>query len=170
MKVYDNQFNANEWFVLIAVSVGILVVLVLPRRFTRMQTILFYMLGVYSGFFFDHTLSVQPVSYYDVNDVSKFQVIDFISYWMYGPLSYLFCYIVDWLHIRPSRISVFILMWSLVGFGIECVAVKVGVFHYLHGYRLWYSFPIYLLTESAWAILFYRFASINKIPKGRLDT
>jgi len=154
--VYDYRFNSNEWFVIITLCIGILLVFWLPRRFPKKQAIVYFMCGVFFGFFFDHTLSVIPVSFYDVNDTSNFQIMDFISYWQYGPFSYLFFYIYDRLRITPALSPIYILICSLFSVLMEWFAVLFGVFHYRHGYTLVYSFPIYLLIESIWVTLFYR--------------
>lgn len=157
MIVYDNRFNANEWFIIVSICIGIACILFFPRRFSTQVATLFFMCGVYSGFFFDHSLSVEPISFYDVNDVSKFQVMDFISYCMYGPVSYFFFYIYDRLQIKSSFIPLYILFWSLLSVGAEWLAVMFGVYHYRHGYKLAYSFPIYLLVQSCWVALYLRF-------------
>lgn len=152
---YDNRFNANEWFIIIALCIGITCIVASPKRFTKQVATVFFMCGVYSGFFFDHSLSVEPVSFYDVNDVSRFQVWDFISYFMYGSSSYFFFYIYDQLQQKLSQILIYILAWSLFAIGLEWLAVTCGVFHYLHGYKLSYSFPIYLLVHSCWIALYH---------------
>lgn len=155
--MYDNRFNANEWFIIVALCVGLALTVLVPKRFSKQTTTVFFMCGVYSGFIFDHSLSVEPISFYDVNDVSKFQVMDFISYWMYGAVSYFFFYIYDRLQPKPSYIPLYILTWSLISLGTEWAAVLCGVFHYSHGYKLAYSFPIYLFVQSGWLALYYGF-------------
>lgn len=157
MIVYDNQFNGNEWSVIIGLSIGIIVVYLLPKRFPKQIATVFFLCGVFTGFFFDHTLSVQPVSFYDVNDVSLFEVMDFVSYWMYGPFSYLFFYAYEHFRVKPSFIPIYILIWSLIGMGMEGVAAILGIFHYTNGYKFWYSFLVYLLVQSLWMVLYYRY-------------
>ncbi|RAP75610.1 hypothetical protein DL346_18690 [Paenibacillus montanisoli] len=139
--------------------IGIALVIFLPKRFQRKHTFVYFMCGVYSGFFFDHSLSVQPVSFYDVNDRSSYQLIDFVSYISYGPISYLFFYTYDRLRPKPSQIAIFILIWSLVSTGLEWLAVCANVFHYRFGYKLAYSFPIYLIVQSCWIFLYHRLES-----------
>jgi hypothetical protein len=157
MIVYDHGFNSNEWFIIIGVCIGIVLMILLPKRFSRKKTTVYFMFGVFTGFFFDHTLSVNPVSYYDVNDLSSFQVMDFVSYWMYGPVSYLFFYVMDCLRIKPVHSPIYILIWAMGSTGVEWAAVAAGVFHYRLGYKLPYSFPIYLLAQSLWVVFFYRY-------------
>ncbi|WP_134686842.1 hypothetical protein [Brevibacillus migulae] len=152
---YDDHFNANEWFIVISLFVGTLLVLLLPARFTIKTTSLYLMFGVFFGFFFDHTLSVFPVSFYVINDSSTFEVMDFLSHVMYAPYSYLFFYLYDFFHIKLRFSPMYILVWALVSVGFERFAVYLGVFHYQHGYKIYYSFVIYLLVKSSW-VTFYR--------------
>ncbi|MBD8070153.1 hypothetical protein [Bacillus sp. PS06] len=152
---FDHQFNANEWFIVISLIVGVLVVLFLPKRFSIQTTCVFLLCGVFFGFFFDHTLSVLPVSYYVINDSTLFEIMDFFSHIMYGPFCYLFFYLYDLFDIKPRFLMLWILVWALLSVGIEFVSHKIGVFHYQHGYKIYYSFGIYLLVISGW-VIFYR--------------
>lgn len=156
MITYDNIFNWNEWFVIGGLCLSIAVLFLLPRRFTSQTTVIYFLTGVVCGFFFDHSLSVLPVSFYDVNDTSQFQLIDFISYWMYGGLSYVYFYLYDQFGIRARWAPLYILIWSMIAFAMEWLAWIAGVFHYRHGYQLVYSFPIYLIVLSSWVILYYK--------------
>ena len=152
---YDNNFNENEWFIVISLFVGTLLVFLLPKRFTKKTTCVYLMCGVFFGFFFDHTLSVLPVRYYVINDSSSFELMDFLSHVMYAPLSYLFFYLYDCFKIKPQFSLLYILVWAFVSVGIERFSETIGIFHYQHGYKIYYSFVIYLLVESFW-VLFYR--------------
>jgi hypothetical protein len=154
-RYYDHQFNGNEWFIIISIIVGTLLVFLLPKRFTKKTTYVFLLVGVFNGFFFDHIFSVLPVSYYDINDNSSFQFMDFLSHIMYAPYSYFFFYLYDFFKIKPHFSLLYILVWSFISVGIEGLCVYVGIFHYQHGYKIYYSFVIYLLVHSIW-IIFYR--------------
>lgn len=156
---YDNHFNANEWFIVISLLIGTLLVLILPKRFTKKTASVYLMSGVFFGFFFDHTLSVLPVSFYAINDSSTFELMDFLSHVMYAPVSYLFFYLYDFFNIRSHFSLLYILVWAFVSVGIERLCVIVGIFHYQHGYSIYYSFIIYLLIESFW-VLFYKIIKV----------
>lgn len=154
--VYDNRFNTNEWTVILTLCVGVLTVFLLPKRFPKKIAIIYFMCGVFFGFFFDHTLSVLPVSFYDVNDTSRFQVMDFLSYVMYGPYSYMFFYLYDRWSIKPRFSVAWIAMWTFLSTGFERLNVALGVFHYTgHGYNIFYSFVIYFLVGSIWVGFYY---------------
>jgi len=147
---YDNQFNANEWFVIISIVVGLLLVFALPKRFSKKTSAVYLLCGVFIGFFFDHTLSVLPVSFYDLNDSSRVEWTDFLSHVMYGSYSYFFFYLYDYLKVTPRYFLIYILVWAFLSAGIEKLFLIFGVFHYRHGYNLSYSFIIYLIVLSLW--------------------
>lgn len=151
---FDHHFNANEWFIVIALIVGSIVVLWLPRRFSRQTTCVFLLCGVFFGFLFDHTLSVFPVSYYEINDSSSFEVMDFMSHVIYAPFSYLFFYLYDYFNIKARSSPLYILAWTFASIGIERFCMNIGVFHYHHGFTIYYSFVIYLLVQSSWLLIY----------------
>ncbi|GGE52667.1 hypothetical protein GCM10011391_34390 [Pullulanibacillus camelliae] len=152
---YDRGFNANEWAIIISIIVGILVVLILPKRFTKKKSAIYLLCGVFFGFCFDHTLSVLPVNYYDLNDSSQFEVTDFLSQVMYAAFGYLFFYLYDYLKLRLRFALVYILIWTFISIGIEKLYSLLGVFHYQHGYNIFYSFDIYLLVQSIFVVIYY---------------
>lgn len=155
MTTYDNQFNSNEWFVIAGLCIGYSLLFLLPRRFSLKVTAVFIVCGIYSGFFYDHSLSVEPVNFYDVNDGSLYQIMDFISYVQFGSWSYLFFYIWDWLQFKYRLAPLYIFLWGSVSLGMEKIAVLCHVYHYRNGYSLSYSLPIYFLTLSIWIGLYY---------------
>jgi hypothetical protein len=143
----------NEWCIVIALIMGSIAVIGLPQRFPRKTAGVYLICGMFCGFFFDHTLSVFPVSFYVVNDTSRFEAMDFLSHVMYGPYSYLFFYLYDFVRIKPRHSLLYILVWAFISMGFERVSVAVGIFQYQHGYKIYYSFAIYLVTLSLWVIL-----------------
>ncbi|MCU9614909.1 hypothetical protein OEV98_15295 [Caldibacillus lycopersici] len=153
--MYDHHFNANEWFVILSLVVGTVVVLILPKRFPKQITTIYLLCGVFIGFVFDHTLSILPVSFYDLNDNSKFELTDFLSHVMYGSYSYVFFYIYDCLKVSPKFSLVYILIWAIISFWIEKLGLVFGVYHYRLGYKLFYSYVIYLMVHSLWVALYY---------------
>ncbi|MDQ6418502.1 hypothetical protein RB620_03535 [Paenibacillus sp. LHD-117] len=153
---YDNRFNANEWFVIGMLTLVIILLAVLPRRFPVKWAAVFTLYGAFSGLYLDHTLAVEPLDYYDVNDNSSFELLDFLTYVIYGPFSYLLAYLHDRWKIKPSRDPLYVLCWALLSVGVEWFAMKIGVFHYKNGYNLYYSFPIYLLVISLSLLFFHK--------------
>ncbi len=154
MKVYDHAFNANEWFVILSVIVTNLVIWFVPKIFSKLESIGYYIFGIYIGLFFDHTISIKPWDFYDVNDKSAYEFIDFLSYIMYGPFAYFFLYFYVRWNITRMKIIPYIFVWSAFSLLMEWMGVKIGLFHYDKGYKMYWSFPIYLFSQSL-LIVFY---------------
>ncbi|WNF22551.1 hypothetical protein [Mesobacillus jeotgali] len=159
MKVYDTAFNANEWFVIISMIVMNLAIWFVPKLFSKLESVGYYIFGIYIGLFYDHTLSIKPWDFYDVNDNSSYQFIDFMSYIMYGPYGYFFLYFYAKWNINKLRIIPYILIWSAISMLLEWIGLKVGLFHFDKGYKMHWSFPIYLLSQTM-IILFYHLSTI----------
>lgn len=152
--VYDNHFNGNEWFVIGLMFVGFGASWLLQRTFSPLQMIFNMLIGVTFGFIFDHTLAVPPFNLYDVGDKSTYEWFDVFSYLMYAPFGYLFIYGIERLRIYGILTIGYIILWSSGAILIEWLGLKVGLFHYNHGYRLQYSIPIYLILQSFQLIMY----------------
>ncbi|MFD1737646.1 hypothetical protein ACFSCX_13950 [Bacillus salitolerans] len=154
MKVYDTQFNANEWYFLLLLLGGLIIMIKLPKQFSLAKAITYFTLGSYLGMLLDHTISVEPFNFYDVNDTSNYSVFDFISYLAYGPSSFLFIYIYNRFQLKGFQILFYIVIWSLGGMCLEGIGHLLGAYHYLNGYKFLYSFPFYL-SLKVFTICFY---------------
>jgi hypothetical protein len=89
-------------------------------------------------------------------DGPKYTIMDLFVYLLYGPYGYLLVYFYEKFEIRGLRIVFYIIFWALIGIAFEFINVKMGVFTYKAGYKLAYSFPIYLFIQS-FLLLFYRY-------------
>jgi hypothetical protein len=146
--VYDNHFNGNEWFVIGVTVICSAAIWLFPRRFSPTQTTFNLLIGIVFGLIFDHTIAVPPFDLYDVGDQSYYQLFDMFTYVMYAPFGYWFIYWYERLRIYGILTIAYILVWTGLSIGMEWLSVKVGVFHYKDGYRLFYSIPIYLILQS----------------------
>jgi hypothetical protein len=153
MIVYDQQFNLNEIFVLIMLSLFFLLKL-LPARFSKKVTILILLYSPFMATIFDNLIGIQRINYYDINDTSFYDVFDVLLYIGYAPIGYIFIYIYDKYFIRKVSTVLYIFIWSLIAVITEFIAEQIGVFHYLNGYTTFISFPIYLFIQVSF-ILFY---------------
>lgn len=153
---YDTQFNQNEWFVIVLLITTYILVFLLPKRFPVLISIIFLLYGIAFGNFLDHTISVYPFDFYDVNDSSDYEFFDFLTYVMYGPFSYFVAYFFDRLKLKRQHIFFYIIFWSLVAICFEWVGIQLGVYHYDKGWRIQYSFPGYLAINSILLALYYK--------------
>lgn len=155
-KVYERAFDWNEWFVLSMFVILNILVWACPKIFKWLEGIALYLFGIFTVTFFDHTLSVRPWDFYDVNDTSKFQIMDFIYYTMNGPYSYFFIYLYVKLNIKGYKNIVYILVWSSFAVFIEWVGLKTGLFHFEKGYKMYWSFPIYITVQTLLILFFHK--------------
>lgn len=158
-EVYDTYFNKNEIYDIVTLIIGIVLVCRTKKRFTLEQFLLYYLYCVFIGMLADHTIGKMLFDYYDVNDSSKYEFFDFITYFMFGTYGYLYVYIYDHFKIKVSHAPAYVLLWSCIATLMELIAVCCGVFHYKNGYTIYYSFPIYLLTLSVPLYLYRVFSS-----------
>jgi hypothetical protein len=153
--VYERAFDWNEWFILITLLALNILIFILPKIFSLIEGLAYYLFGITIVLFFDHTTSVRPWDLYDVNDSSKYQLMDFAYYVMNGPFSYLFIYLYAKLKVKGHQNLLYILIWSCVSILVEWVGVKIGLFHYDKGYKMYWSFPIYMLIQTLQIIYYH---------------
>lgn len=135
---------------------GYTVVFLLHKRFPVLVSLIFILYGIFIGHFVDHTISVAPFDFYDVNDTSSYELFDFLSYMMYGPFSYFIVYFFDRLKLKKQQALFYIIFCGLIAVCFEWVGLNVGIYHYQKGWRIQYSFPSYLLIISVLLTLYYK--------------
>ncbi|MGP4041254.1 hypothetical protein ACTWP4_15340 [Gracilibacillus sp. D59] len=153
--VYEEAFDWNEWFVIITLLSLSILILMIPKIFSIIEALAYYLFGIMIVHFFDHTASVRPWDLYDVNDNSKYQLMDFTYYVMNGPFSYIFIYLYSKLRIKGHYTILYILIWSSFSLLVEWFGVKIGLFHYDKGYNMYWSFPIYMLIQLILIIYYH---------------
>lgn len=112
------------------------------------------LLGAVIARLFDHLLSSPDLNFYNLMDTDKYELFDIIAYCLYAPFSYFFIYFFEKFHIRGVGIFLYILVWSLFGMMFEGISVIFHFFNY-HGWKLAYSFGVYLITQLL-TLLLYR--------------
>jgi hypothetical protein len=167
--VYENSFDWNEWSVIISLVLLSLLVWITPKIFSMLEGMAYFVYGIFTGMFFDHTISVEPWDFYDVNDSSSYELMDFLSYIMYGPVSYFFVYLYVRLKIKGFMHIIYIPIWTGISLIIEWGGVGIGLFHFEKGFKMYWSIPIYLLTQSI-LIVFLNLVKKNKtIAKSQFE-
>jgi hypothetical protein len=168
--VYENTFDANEWFVVCSLVFLVILVWIIPKIFSVLEGTFHFIYGVFIGMFYDHTISVKPWDFYDVNDKSGYQLIDFFSYLMYGPYSYFFIYLYVKLKIKRFMIIPYILIWTSFSVLVEYLGLSIGLFHYEKGYWLFWSIPIYMSAQLAQILFFHVIQQKEVNNKSRTET
>ncbi|HYK74170.1 MAG TPA: hypothetical protein VEV44_13770 [Pseudoneobacillus sp.] len=153
--VYEKSFDANEWMVIISLIICGLAIWLMPKIFTLLEGCAHFIYGFFIGMFYDHTISVKPWDYYDVNDSSAYQFMDFLSYIMYGPYGYFFIYFYKKINVKGFWHIPYVIIWSTFSLLMEWMGHKLGLFHYEKGYKMHWSIPIYLLAQTIQIIYYH---------------
>ncbi|GLB60823.1 hypothetical protein [Cytobacillus sp. NCCP-133] len=153
VTVYERAFDWNEWFVIVSLF-GLIIIWKLPKILSPLEGTAHFLYGMLVVTFYDHTISIKPWDFFDVNDSSAFQFMDFLSYITYGPYAYIFIYLYKKLEIKGYKNLLYVSAWSLFSLLMELLSLKAGVYHYDKGYSMFWSFPIYLIAQIV-QIFFY---------------
>lgn len=156
MKVYDDAFNSNEWFIIISVLIMFTLLFVLPKLFSLLEIIGHSLYGLVIGMFCDQTLSIKPWDYYDVNDTSAYQPFDFLSYVMYCPYSYFFIYFYVKFNVKGYYTLLYIVIWTALSLLLEWIGTLIGLYHFDKGYSMQWSVPIYLFLQTLQLIYYHK--------------
>jgi hypothetical protein len=149
-------FDSNELFIIINGTLAYLLLFLLPKRFSRQQTVTMLLISAYISTFFDNTVCINPFNYYNVNDTPYLDFWDLLSFVMFGPFAYFFIYF--YAIIRKNRTTYFfyISIWAIIAIFSEALAWHAGVYHYKNGYQLFFSLPIYIIVLTA-TMIYYQF-------------
>ncbi|UGB28742.1 hypothetical protein [Metabacillus sp. B2-18] len=155
------SFGKNEIFLLIFNLLAILVVLLLPKKFTKTATLLSLFWGLTLGMMFDFSIGGGLFDYYRVSDSNRYEVFDVIYYLLYAPFGYLFFYFYEGLKINKRTVIIYILGWAILGIIFQWMFMKTEIITFQKGYQLSYSFPVFLVTQTISAI-YYEKLRVNE--------
>ncbi|RAP73758.1 hypothetical protein DL346_26245 [Paenibacillus montanisoli] len=156
MPFDERGFGTNDIFLISCIIVVYGIMFLLPKRFPLPVTILLLCFSASIASILDNSISGHIFDLYDIMDGPQYSIMDFIVYPLYAPFGYFFIYAYDLFRLKGLRTVVYISLCSLLSVGFEWLCYKAGVFHYKNGYHLWYSYPIYLLSQTA-TVYFYKF-------------
>jgi len=152
---FPKKFDENEWTIIIAVIISILLFVLLPKRFPKEITPLIVLLSISFPKILDHSIAAKSLNLYNLNDMKQYEIFDVILYAVYPIFGYLFVYILDRYDIKKFKLVWYIVFWTFLGFGTDSLLVKLNVFNYT-GWRLIYSLPVYITVLSV-TYLFFQF-------------
>lgn len=151
------KFDGNEWFILISLTLVMIFVLLLPKRFPPMVVAFVMLFNVFLGQTVDYIIAVPPYDLYDVNDRSDYEIFDCILYFLlYPPTAYLVIYFYSKFKIKGILLFAYIVICALITTGLEGIADLFHLFHYKR-WKLIYSFPVYISVYGL-NIVMLRFA------------
>ncbi|WP_274361906.1 hypothetical protein [Paenibacillus thermotolerans] len=154
----EKAFDLNDWFVLGCLVLAYTVMCFMPKRFPMSTTLLLILFSAAVASILDNSAGGHVFDLYDIMDGPAYTLMDFIVYFLYAPFAYYFIYFYDRWQIKRFGTVGYIILFSAISVAFELLCAKAGVFHYKNGYRVQYSFCIYLFVQSA-TIWFYQYIS-----------
>lgn len=161
IQFIEGKFDSNDIYVICAIMVSYFILFWLPKRFTKLETLLLILYGIMYATIMDTSIGAFTFDYYDILDGEHFTVMTGILYLLYGPFGYFFIYFYEKLNIRGHYTIIYLLIWTTFSLGVDWVNVQVGVFTYKNGYHALYSFPIFLYVQTL-LLLFYHYVIKEK--------
>jgi hypothetical protein len=161
MRLVEDRFDLNDYFVIFAVIISWAIFFLLPRVLSKQVTILIFLYSLTVSAFFDNSVGAAPWDFYDIMDGPDYTVMDVVVYFLYPPFSYFFLFIYKKFKIKDRYLILYIPSFTAVAIAVEWVYHKMKVFEYKNGNNIIYSICVYLTIQSI-LILFYRYLALNQ--------
>jgi hypothetical protein len=156
MPFDERAFDMNDYFVLICIVIAYGVIHLMPKRFPKSVTLLLLLFSSTLASMLDNSIGGHIFDLYDIMDGPAYTIMDFVVYFMYAPFGYIFIYFYELFRLKGILTVGYIALFSFLSTVFEWVCIKAGVFTYKDSYLIYYSFPIYLFSQSG-ILLFYKF-------------
>lgn len=150
-------FDSNEIFILITGVLAYLLLFLLPKRFSKQQTVTMLLIGAYICTLFDNTMCINPFNYYIVNDTPHVDFWDLLSFVMFGPFAFFFIYFYAIIKKNRTTYFFYILVWAFISMFSEALSWHAGLYHYKNGYQLFFSLPIYIIVLTVTMVYYQLF-------------
>ncbi len=141
------KFDLDEWYVLGSLALLLTFVLLLPKRFPPVISLIVFLWSPSIGMISDYILGTEyPFNFYDTMDTKKYDLFDFILYAInYSLYGYLFLYFYDKYQFAKWRYVLYILSWATTSVIFEGISTLLGVYKY-NNWNLAWSFVVYLIV------------------------
>lgn len=162
------SFDLNEISLLVLCFISYGIYFFLPKKFTLQIRILSLMWGFATGVLFDFTIGGGMIDLYMQNDTNAYEIFDFVYYLLYAPFGYFFFYFYDLFHINRRTFILYITGWSIIGLCAQWVFTLLHIISLQKGYKLIYSFPIFLFTQTLTGFFYCYITSKEKSSSGKV--
>jgi hypothetical protein len=149
------RFDLNEWFIICSAMTGVVISLLLPKRFSHVLTTFILLFNIYLAHTCDFLIAVPPYDLYDINDRPQLEIMDYVLYFIsYPPVAYIMLHFYDRWKLKGTRIILYIAGWSFLTMGLEGLAYLAHVCKY-NGWQLSYSLLVYIGIYSVNILIFH---------------
>ncbi|UCZ53511.1 hypothetical protein LGQ02_01540 [Bacillus shivajii] len=155
MIIYPPEnFDENEIFILVTLVIVWFFIFMLKRHLTPVEIVLIWTLNIYFAFTADMTLGVEPLNLYSSNDTLKFEIFDFILFFIgYPPFAYLAANYYKPRSFSRSGTILFVIICALFTTFFEWLSLFYDVFTF-KGWKSYMSIPVYIIVYglSIWLL------------------
>ncbi|VBB06761.1 Hypothetical protein LUCI_1997 [Lucifera butyrica] len=140
------KFDANECFIFLAIAANLLLIFLLPRRFSLLTLTGIWLFNIFLAQSTDFIIGKPPLELYRFNDLKEYEYFDVLLYLLvYPPVAYFFLYFYDHRRWTGNRLRFYLIASAFITSVLERLAVQFHVFTYIH-WNLLYSYLVYLLV------------------------
>jgi len=154
------HFDENEWTIIVGIFLSTLLWR-LPKKIPTEITILIVLFSMAVPKIMDHLIASVSPNLYQITDSEKYELFDLLLDIVYIPFGYLCIYVYEIWKPKKLKLVFYIFLWSVLAVCFEFVMVKVHVFTY-RGWRLAYSFPIYITVITIALSLYVFLTNYNQ--------
>jgi hypothetical protein len=165
MPFTEKAFDFNDYFIIASILVLYAIMYFLPKRLPVTTTVLLMLFATVVPMVLDNAIGSHTIDLYDIMDGPAYSVMDYTVYLLYAPFAYFFIYLYVLFRVEGFGNAFYIMIFSLFGIAFEWVCLQAGVFHYKDAYHTYYSFPIYLMTQTGF-LMFYKSISSYREKNG----
>jgi hypothetical protein len=165
MPFTEKAFDFNDYFIIASILVLYAIMYFLPKRLPVSTTVLLMLFATAVPMVLDNAIGSHTIDLYDIMDGPAYSVMDYTVYLLYAPFAYFFIYLYVLFRVKGFGNAFYIMIFSLFGIAFEWVCLQAGVFHYKDAYNTYYSFPIYLMTQTGF-LMFYKSISSYREKNG----
>ncbi|MFD2673224.1 hypothetical protein [Marinicrinis sediminis] len=142
------QFDQNEWSILIGLIAGYLLIFLLPHRIPARYVVLSLLWGFCAVILINFTIGGGLLDYFVVNDSDRYEWFDLMTYFMFAPFSYLFIYFYDAWNIQKQTFFLYVLGWTVLSMVTQIFSTYMGMTHYQNGYKESYNVLSFLIIQT----------------------
>jgi len=148
MRMWES-FDKNEISLLIILVVAYMAYFLFHRRVNPQIRKLGLLWGITIGILFDFTIGGGLLDYYRINDSNHYEVADVFYYLDFGPFGFFFFYFYETFHIHKKTFIYYTVAWAIIGVAAQWLFTWLDIITLQKGYHLAYSFPIFLVVQTA---------------------
>ncbi|MGJ7922091.1 hypothetical protein [Neobacillus sp. LXY-4] len=154
MILWDS-FDKNEIAIMVMNGFAYIPIFLLRKKLPADITVVALVWGFTIGILFDFTIGGGLMDFYRLNDSNRYELFDLAYHFLFAPFGFMFIYLYEKLTITKKTLIIYVIAWAFIGIGAQWAFTKLDILHFQNGYKLSYSFPVFLVIQTITG-LYYR--------------